>query len=68
MSIITPTDQLQVDNAALQYVQMHGLKVALKIERERGDRLHRSLMSALVEAESGNHHRVKEILMQSISS
>lgn len=68
MSSATPQDQLQVDSLALDYLRLHGLKVSLQVERERGERLHKSIMSALVEADLGNHYRVREILMQALNS
>lgn len=67
MSSATPTDQLQVDSLALDYVRLHGLKVSLQVERERSERLQKSIMSAMVECHLGNFHRVKEILTQALT-
>lgn len=68
MSIIDDRDQSQVDQLALDYVQLHAMKVALKLARERGDRLQKSLLAAVMHAECGDYYRVKEILYQALNS
>ena len=68
MTIATQQDQAQTDRLAREYVELHGMKIALKLSRERGDRLQAAIMVATMELSLGHVHRAQEVLNQAITS
>lgn len=68
MSTITQTDQSQVDQLAREYVQLHGMKIALKLARERGDRLQKAIMTAHMWLSMHQTDRALQTLSQALTS
>ena len=68
MSTITPEQQSEVDSLALDYVKLHGMRVALDLSRERGDRLQKAVMEAVMWLSIGETTRAQQTLNQALTA
>ena len=68
MSSCTQADQLSVDVAALDYVKLRGLQVALQLSRERGDQLQKAIMEAHMWLSIGQTSRAQQTLSQALTA